>query len=206
MLKIALTGGAGSGKSTVAQMFRDLGAPVLDADQIARQVVAPGQPAWQELRRTFGPEFFQADGRLDRAALARRIFSDPEARARVNAIVHPRVTREMARRLTEMAAQDVKLVIVEVPLLFEMGLSHAYHKIIVVYAEPEDQVRRLKARDSREALEISGLLSAQLPLASKRDQADYVVNNRGSLPDTRQQVKHIWQDLKNHLDKCPQKR
>ena len=107
MLKIALTGGPGSGKSTVARMFRDLGAQVIDADEVARAVVAPGQPAWEELRREFGPEFFKEDGSLNRARMAELVFQDAGARQKLNAIVHPRVAREMARRLEDLAAQGV---------------------------------------------------------------------------------------------------
>jgi len=102
MLKIALTGGPGSGKSTVARMFRELGAEVLDADEVARAVVEPGTPTWEELRREFGPEFFLADGSLHRAQMADLVFRDAEARRRLNAILHPAVTREMARRLAAL--------------------------------------------------------------------------------------------------------
>ena len=137
MLKIALTGGPGSGKSTVARMFRDLGAQVIDADEVAHAVVAPGTPAWEELRREFGPDYFQEDGSLDRAKLSRLVFQDAGARQKLNVIVHPRITREIARRLEELAARGVKLVLVEVPLLYEAGLEKNYEKVIVVDASAE---------------------------------------------------------------------
>ncbi len=196
MLKIALTGGAGSGKSTVARIFKDLGATVLDADDAAREAVRPGTPAWEELKRAFGPEFFKEDGSLNRGKMARAAFSDPEARQKLNAILHPRIIqiiRDKARRLAEAGE---KLVIVEVPLLFEAGLQNAYDRIIVIYADPAQQMHRLAGRDERDAAEIAGILAAQWPLAKKCQLAHYVVDNRGALEDTKRQVENIWRDLK----------
>ncbi len=196
VLKVAITGGVGSGKSTVARMFKELGAVVLDADEAARAVVAPGQPAWEELHRAFGPEFFRSDGSLDRAQMARLVFHDPEARRRLNDIVHPQVAREMARRLQELEQRREKLVLVEVPLLFEVGLEGGYDRVIVVYVPPEVQLERSKRRDRRGKQEIAGILAAQWPLEDKRRRADYVVDNRGSFEDTRRQVSQIWRKLK----------
>ena len=208
MLKIALTGGPGSGKSTVARMFRDLGAQVIDADEVARAVVSPGQPAWEELRREFGPEFFREDGSLNRARMAGLVFRDAGARRQLNAIVHPQVAREMARRLEDLEAQGVFGALVEVPLLFEAGLEKRYNVVVVVDAGREEQLARLCRRDGRALEEAAGILAAQLPLAVKKARADFVVDNRGSLEDTRRQVKNLWQQLKvekNHLDKGPEK-
>ncbi len=206
MLKIALTGGPGSGKSTVAQMFRDLGAQVIDADEVAHAVVAKGTPAWEELRREFGPDYFQEDGSLDRAKLSHLVFQDAGARQKLNVIVHPRVTREIARRLEELAARGVKLVLVEVPLLYEAGLEKNYEKVIVVDASAEEQMERLTARDGRPAQEAAGIIQAQLPLSAKKARADLVVDNRNSLENTRAQVKKLWQQLKIQLDKGSEKR
>ena len=199
MLKVAVTGGAGSGKSTVVQMFKDLGAQVLDADEVARQVVAVGEPAWEELRRTWGPEFFHEDGSLDRAKVAQRVFSDPQARRRLNELIHPQVARKIKARLEELEQQGEPLVVVEVPLLFEAGLQSAYDRVVVVFAEPGDQVNRLTARDQRPEGEVTGILKAQWPLKEKLAQADYVVDNCGSLSQTQLQVENIWRDLKNLL-------
>lgn len=206
MLKIALTGGAGSGKSTVAKMFADLGAVVLDADEVAREAVAPGQPAWEALRREFGPQFFHEDGTLDRGRLARRVFGDPEALARLNAIVHPRVARELKARLAALAGEGVRLVMVEVPLLFEAGMEKNYDAVIVVDCPPAEQKARLRERDDRGEGEITGLLAAQMPLSEKSKKADFVVDNSGSLEATRTQVQDIWTTLQNQLDKPAEKR
>jgi dephospho-CoA kinase len=195
MLKIAITGGAGSGKSTVARMFRELGAPVLDADAAARDAVAVGTPAWQELRRLYGAEYFNPDGELNRAKVAQLVFTDPEARQRLNDIVHPRVARELQARLQELAEQGATLALVEVPLLYEAGLEAAYDRVIVVYVDPEDQVRRLKERDGRDAAEIEGILQAQWPLNDKAARADFVVDNRGPSRNTRRRVQEIWTEL-----------
>lgn len=195
MLKIAITGGAGSGKSTVARMFGELGAPVLDADAAAREAVAVGTPAWQELRRLYGEEYFNSDGSLNRAKVAQLVFTDPQARQRLNDIVHPQVARELQARLHELAAQGAALALVEVPLLFEAGLAGVYDRVIVVYVDPEDQVRRLKERDGRGAAEIEGLLKAQWPLKDKAARADFVVDNRGALNATWEQVQQIWTEL-----------
>jgi dephospho-CoA kinase len=206
MLKIALTGGPGSGKSTVAQMFRDLGAQVIDADEVAHAVVAKGTPAWEELRREFGPDYFQEDGSLHRAKLSHLVFQDAGARQKLNAIVHPRVTREIALRLKELAARNVKLVMVEVPLLYEAGLEKNYDKVIVVDAGTEEQIERLTARDGRPAQEAAGIIQAQWPLSAKSARADLVVDNRNSLENTLAQVKKLWQQLKIQLDKGSEKR
>lgn len=201
MLKIALTGGPGSGKSTVAQMFRDLGAVVIDADAVAKDAVAPGRPAWEELRREFGPDYFRTDDTLDRAKMAALVFQDPEARGKLNAIVHPEVAKEIARRCEDLAARGARLVMVEVPLLFEAGLEKNFDLIIVVDAGEPEQIERLSARDARSAREAAGILKAQWPLSAKAARADFVVDNRNSLEATRDQVKKLWQQLQNELDK-----
>ncbi|MCL4500723.1 MAG: dephospho-CoA kinase [Deltaproteobacteria bacterium] len=199
MLKIAITGGAGSGKSTVARMFHELGAPLLDADAAAKEAVAVGTPAWEELRRAFGEEYFNPDGALNRAKISQLVFTDPEARQRLNDIVHPRVKAQLQSRLEELEQQGADLVMVEVPLLFEAGLAAAYDRVVVVYVDPEDQIRRLQDRDGRGAIEIAGILRAQLPLSDKADQADFVVDDRGSIEDTRSQVEAIWRKLQELL-------
>jgi dephospho-CoA kinase len=206
MRKIALTGGAGTGKSTVAKMFADLGAVVLDADDLAREAVAPGEPAWEALRREWGPEFFQEDGTLNRGKLARCVFGDPAALARLNAIVHPEVTQRLKARLAALEGEGATLVIVEVPLLFETGMEKSYDAVIVVDAPVAEQRARLVARDGRGEGEVTGLLQAQMPLADKRRRADFVVDNSGTLGETRRQVENIWQALQNELDKGLEKR
>jgi dephospho-CoA kinase len=196
MLKIAITGGAGSGKSTVARMFRELGAEVLDADAAAREAVAVGQPAWQELRRLYGEDYFNPDGSLNRSKLAQRVFGDPEARRRLDGLIHPLVAEELKARGAELERRGVKVVLVEVPLLFETGRETAFDRVIVVAAPEAERIRRLRDRDGRGETEIRGILAAQWPLNDKVARADYVVDNGGELARTEQQVKNIWEKLK----------
>jgi dephospho-CoA kinase len=195
MLKIAITGGAGSGKSTVARMFKELGAEVLDADQVARDAVAVGQPAWQELRRLYGEDFFHENSTLNRSKLAELVFCDPEARRALNALIHPLVAQELQKQVADLERQGVDLVLVEVPLLFETGREQFFGLVIVVSASKADQIRRLETRDHRGEAEIQGILQAQWPLADKVARADYVVDNSGDQNSTREQVKNIWEKL-----------
>ena len=200
MLKIAITGGAGTGKSTVARMFKELGAEVLDADQIAREAVAVGSPAWQELRRLYGEDFFNQNGELNRSKLSQLVFADPEARRRLDGLIHPRVEAEVKARAAELARRGAALVLVEVPLLYETGREAAFDRVIVVAASEADQIRRLRGRDGRGEAEIRGILAAQWPLADKVARADYVVDTGGARRHTQRQVKNIWGELKNQLD------
>jgi len=200
MLKIAITGGAGTGKSTVARMFAELGAEVLDADAAAREAVAVGQPAWQELRRLYGEEFFNPDGTLNRSRLAQLVFADRQARRRLDALIHPLVAQKLQAQFADLERRGVELVMVEVPLLFETGREQGFDRVIVVAAPEADQIRRLRGRDRRGEAEIRGILSAQWPLADKVARADYVVDNGGSRRNTARQVKNIWGVLKNQLD------
>ncbi|HZE22071.1 MAG TPA: dephospho-CoA kinase, partial [Desulfobaccales bacterium] len=189
-----------SGKSTVARMFKELGAEVLDADEVAREAVAVGKSAWQDLRRLYGDDYFNPDGSLNRSKLAGRVFADPEARRRLDAIIHPRVAAALQARLAALTGRGVKLVLVDVPLLFETGRESAFDRVIVVTAPETERLRRLRERDGRGEEEIRGILAAQWPLADKAARADYVVDNGGGLNDTQKRVKNIWQDLKNQLD------
>ncbi len=195
MLKIAITGGAGTGKSTVAWMFKELGAEVLDADQIARDAVAVGTPAWQELSRLFGEDFFNQNGTLNRSRLAQKVFSDPEARRALNALIHPLVAQELRQQVADLERRGFDLVLVEVPLLFETGRERDFDRVLVVAAPEADQIRRLQSRDHREEEEIRGILQAQWPLADKVARADYVVDNGGEQNTTQEQVKSIWEKL-----------
>ena len=200
MLKIAITGGAGTGKSTVARMFAELGAEVLDADQVAREAVAVGEPAWTELRRLYGPEYFHENGELNRSRLAQLVFADPEERRRLDGLIHPRVAEKLQARYTDLERRGVKLVMVEVPLLFETGRERGFDRVIVVAAPEAVQIRRLQGRDRRGEAEIRGILKAQWPLADKVARADYVVDNGGERGVTARQLKNIWAELQNQLD------
>lgn len=192
---IGLTGGLASGKSTVGRMLRELGAEVIDADAIAREIVAPGQPALDEIAREFGPEVIQPDGTLDRKALAARVFGDEAARRRLNAITHPRVGAETARRMADASARGVAVVVYEVPLLVENQLHHGMDGVIVVMVPPEEQVRRAQTRDGMTESEARARLAAQATPEARRAVADWLVDNSGPIEETRRQVEAIWQDV-----------
>ena len=191
MKVLGLTGGIGSGKSMVASMFAQLGADVIDADQLARQVVEPGQPALEEIATTFGRDILMPDGRLDRGKLARIIFADPVARGRLNAITHPRIQERMA---AEMAARESRqgVLIVDIPLLYENDRTGAVESVIVVWVDPKTQLRRLVERDGLTEEEARQRIAAQMPLDEKRARADVVVDNSGSRVNTRRQVEAIY--------------
>jgi dephospho-CoA kinase len=196
MLKVGLTGGIASGKSTVAEAFAQLGATVLDADKVAREVVLPGQPAWRKLQQAFGPEFFLPDGEVNRSKLRRLVFSNPEERGKLNAIVHPEVMKEINRRFEQLAtsSQDA-VVVVDVPLLLEAGVAHRFDRLIVVYVTENVQIKRLRERDGLSLEEARRALRTQMALNEKVEHADYVIYNSGTLDETQAQVEKVWQEL-----------
>jgi dephospho-CoA kinase len=194
MRVVGLTGGIASGKSTVSAMFRELGAEVIDADQVARDVVEPGTPGLEEVARRF-PGVVDATGRLDRAALGQRVFADPAERRALEAIVHPRIREEVARRTEALARAGVTVVLYDAALLIENGLHHAMEGVVLVSAPEAVQRARLAARDGLDTPAVTARLAAQLPLADKRAHATWVVDNGGSLDETRAQVRRIWEDI-----------
>src|ERR1700682_2679624 len=191
---IGLTGGIGSGKSTVSAMLRELGATIVDADEGARAVVEPGQPALQEIRERFGAEVFAAGGHLDRERLADIVFSDERAREDLNAITHPRVRAWMAERMQAAAVGGGPAGVLHIPLLFESGLTVGLDEIVVVWAPVEAQFARAVARGGR-GEDIRARIKAQMPLDHKREQATVVIDNSGSKVDTRSQVEALWSRL-----------
>jgi dephospho-CoA kinase len=190
MVVIGLTGGIGTGKSAVARMLAELGAAVIDSDVLAREVVAPGQPALAEIAAAFGPEVLAPDGSLDRRALGRIVFSDAAARRRLEAITHPRIRAESARRVEAAEAAGYKVCVCDVPLLYEVGydLLGLYDEIWVVTAPEEVQLARIRARDRLDEDAARARLRAQWPLALKAQRADRVIDNGGDLAATRRQV------------------
>lgn len=191
---IGLTGGIGSGKSTVSAMLQDLGATVVDADEGARKVVEPGQPALEEIRERFGGDVFGSDGALDRDRLADVVFADEGARENLNAITHPRVRAWMAERMQAAAAAGAAAVVLDIPLLFESGLTAGLDDIVVVWSPVETQVARAVGRGFRED-DVRARVAAQMPLDEKRKRATVVIDNSSSLDETRAQVEAFWRAL-----------
>jgi dephospho-CoA kinase len=190
---VGLTGGIGSGKSTVAAMLTARGAVVIDADALAREVVEPGTPGFDAVVESFGPEVVAPDGGLDRGTLASIVFADPDRRALLEAIVHPAVVRRVAEIVAAHAETD-DVVVLDSPLLIETGRHRDVELVIVVSAGTETQIARLVARGMDEA-DARARLAAQMPLAEKSEVADVVLDNEGTLDELERQVDRLWADL-----------
>jgi dephospho-CoA kinase len=195
VLLVGLTGGIGSGKSTVASMLEELGAVVFDADVLAREAVAPGTPGHDQVVERFGPNVLLPGGDLDREALASIVFADPAARRDLEAIVHPEVRRVFAEGCERYDGTDA-VVVFSAPLLVETGMHTAFDVLVVVSAPVETQVERLMRRRGMSEDAIRARIDAQLPLEVKAEAADVIVDNEGSLEALRGQVGRLWADLR----------
>jgi dephospho-CoA kinase len=191
---IGLTGGAGSGKSTVAAMLRELGAEVLDADVAAHTVYEPGSLGFDLIEREFGPEYVR-DGMIDRARLGELVFRDTEARARLNAIVHPMVREWMAAQTANALMRGAAVVVQDVPLLFENGLENLYSDVLLVYVPEPLQIRRLVEERGLAEDRARAIVAAQMPIEEKRGRARHVIDNSGTREETRRQVEQFWNQL-----------
>jgi dephospho-CoA kinase len=192
---IGLTGGVGSGKSTVAEMLREMGADVVDADQAAHAVYAPGTPGFDAVVREFGPEFVREDGAIDRQRLGAMVFNDESALRRLNAIVHPLVREWMAARTAEAAERGAEIVIQDVPLLYENGLEGLFSSVLLVYAPEAVQLDRLINSRGLPPDRARSMIAAQMPIEEKRRRAHHVIDNSGSLEETRRQVEEAWAQM-----------
>jgi dephospho-CoA kinase len=194
MLRIGLTGNIASGKSTVADVWRRLGATVIDADLLARRAVEPGTPALASIAAAWGPRVL-ADGELDREALRRIVFTDPDARARLEAIVHPAVASLREAALREAEAGGERIVVEDVPLLFEAGLVDRFDVVVLVHAPEETRLERLVRDRGLSAAEARGMMSAQMPSELKQARADHVIVNAGTLGDLEDRARSLWRTL-----------
>jgi len=192
---VGLTGGIASGKSLVAAMLRELGAPVVDADALARVAVEPGRPAYEDIVREFGPEVLAEDGTLDRKRLADVVFADPAKRKRLEAITHPRIAQLAQQATAEHVARGARVVIYEAALLVENGMYRFLDGLIVVAAAEEEQLRRAVLRDGQGEAAARARIAAQLPLAKKVEVATHVIDNSGTVEETRAQVERLWREL-----------
>lgn len=181
MLKVGLTGGIGCGKSTAVRRFRELGVPVIEADLVAREVVAVGQPALQEIVECFGSHALQADGALDRAWLRQTVFSDPVRLQQLESILHPRIRAEILARIA--ACTDSAYVIVDVPLLFEKGYTQLFERILVIDCLPDQQVLRVRQRDGSDGGVIASIMQSQIGREARLQQAHDIISNTASITD-----------------------
>jgi dephospho-CoA kinase len=193
MLLVGLTGGIGSGKSTVARMLQDRGAVVLDADGFARAAVVPGSPGLRSVVARFGPDILTAEGELDRPKLASIVFADPQALADLEAIVHPEVRRMIADGIQENLDADRVVVLVN-PLLIEMGTHRDCDVVVVVSVSPDTQIARSVARGMVEE-DVRARIAAQLPLEERARTADVLIDNEGSFAELEREVDVLWRQL-----------
>jgi len=199
MLQVGLTGGIATGKSTVSRLLVACGARLIDADALAREAVAPGQPALRKIAETFGSEMLRPDGTLDRDRLGKMVFGDPKQLEKLNAIVHPYVAVAQEQRSREISGKDPHAVIVyDAALLIEAGAHTRMDRIIVVTADEQTQLARLRARDHLSTEEAMRRIAAQMPLAEKVKAADYVIDGTLPLEQLRKEVQRIYDELKRH--------
>ena len=194
MLLIGLTGGIGSGKSTVARLLERRGAVVIDADQLAREAVAKGTPGFDRVVAAFGTSVLTPDGDLDRSALAARIFSDPAEKATLEAIVHPEVARRFGERVDPLRTTD-RVVVYVTPLLVELGLAPAFDVVVVVTASPHLRISRVASDRGLSPDDVRDRMAAQATDEQRMEVADVLVDNDGSLAELEPQVDRLWGDL-----------
>ena len=199
-LLVGLTGGIATGKSTVSVMFAHLGAKVVDADLLAREVVMPGQPALAGIVDEFGPGVLQADGQLDRKRLGAVVFADPARRKRLEEITHPAIHARQQRILSVYDEEAFEgLVMWDAAVLIESGGAERMDRLVVVFADPATELARLMARDHMSEAEARGRIAAQMPVGEKAKLADYVIDNSGSRGETERQVRDVYRKLLDDL-------
>jgi dephospho-CoA kinase len=199
-LLVGLTGGIATGKSTVSGMFAHLGARLMDADLLAREVVLPGQAPYQAIVREFGPDVLQEDGHLDRKRLGAIVFADPERRKRLEAITHPAIRTRQARLLAAYEEEEFEgIVLWDAALLFEWGSAAGMDRTVVVYADEATQLRRLMARGGSTEEEARARIRSQMPVAEKARLASHVIDNSGSRAETERQVGEVYRNLLEDL-------
>ena len=195
-LLVGLTGGIATGKSTVSAMFAHLGAKIVDADLLAREVVMPGQPAHAEIVKEFGPDVFQEDGALDRKRLGAIVFADAAKRKRLEAITHPAIHVRQQRILSVYDEEAFEgIVIWDAALLIESSGAKRMDRVVVVVADPDTELRRLMARDGFSEEEARRRIASQMPLSEKVKVADYVIDNSGSRAETERRVREVFRAL-----------
>ncbi len=190
MLRVGLTGGIGSGKTTVSQLFAGHGVPIIDTDELARDLVRSGEPAHAEIVREFGAEILDTDGALDRVKMRNRVFSDPARRKQLEAILHPRIRTEVEQQLAEFSAPYALVV---VPLLLETGFDNIVDRILVVDCDESLQIQRVTARSGMDETEVRRVMAAQIARKERLARADDVIENHAGLAQLEEQVLRLHQ-------------
>ena len=200
MLLIGLTGNIASGKSTVARLLSERGATIIDADVLARRVVEPGMPAFDEIARRWGRQVIAPDGSLDRDALRRLVFSQHEQLEELNEIVHPEVAAFRDRLVNEARQRGDRLVVQDIPLLFERGIVDQFDRIVLVDAPRPVRLERLMRARGLSETEAMDMITAQMPAELKRARADYIIENTGTVRELEERVSEVWQALEREAD------
>ena len=197
MLRVGLTGGIATGKSTAGAMFVQLGCYLINSDQISHELLRPGQQVYDAVVKEFGDRILAADKTIDRRILGEIVFKDPEARARLNSLVHPGVIARQTEWLKEVETQDPDAIaIVDAALMIEVGTYKNYDKLIVVICKPEIQKQRLRERSGLSDDQIEARIRSQMPMEEKAKYADFVIETSGSIEMTQQQVERIYKELR----------
>lgn len=195
MYRIGLTGGIASGKSTVARILEEMGCPLISLDLISRDILRKGTPGYREVLAHFGQAVIGTDGEIDRKALGALIFHDPAQRKELEAITHPLILAGMERAIAGLEEAGHRIVLVEVPLLIEAGMTDEFDEIWLVYVDEAVQMKRLQTRDLLDQAGARARLQAQLPLEAKKPYADEVIVNTGEISDLKGQLERLWREL-----------
>lgn len=190
---IGLTGGIASGKSTVSRMLNDLGAEIIDADKVAREVVEPNQPTWANIKLRFGEDILYENGQLNRQKLGAIIFNDGQARTDLNAIIHPAIRKRMNEQKEKALKQGIELIVMDIPLLFESELEHMVEKVLVVYVPEAIQKTRLMHRDQIDEATALQKMKSQISIEKKKEKGHAFIDNSGTQEETKTQLERIIQ-------------
>jgi len=194
-LIVGLTGGIVGGKSTVASMFRDLGAKIIDADKLGHSVIFPNKPAWKKIVKIFGKDILQNDLTINREKLGKIVFTNQTFLKKLNEVTHPEITKMIKKEIDSATNNQEKVLIIDAALIYEAKIDRLMDKIIVVYIDKDEQIKRLIKRNNFSRDEALQRVRSQIPMKEKAKMADYVIDNSNSLSKTREQVEKIWQSL-----------
>ena len=197
-LIVGLTGGIVSGKSTVALMFKDLGAKIVDADKLGHSVILPHKPAWEKIVKIFGKDILQNDLTIDREKLGKIVFANQSLLKKLNDITHPEITKIIKKEIDSLKNKTYnqkKILIIDAALIYEAKIDRLMDKIIVVYIDEDEQIKRLIKRNNLSKDEALQRIKSQMPMKEKVKMADYVIDNSNSLDKTKKQVEKIWKNL-----------
>ena len=200
-LIVGLTGGIVSGKSTVALMFKDLGAKIVDADKLGHSVILPHKPAWEKIVKIFGKDVLQNDLTIDREKLGKIVFANQSLLKKLNDITHPEITKIIKKEIDSLKNKTYnqkKILIIDAALIYEAKIDRLMDKIIVVYIDEDEQIKRLIKRNNLSKDEALQRIKSQMPIEEKVKMADYVIDNSNSLDKTKKQVEKIWKNLVFH--------